>query len=310
MKIMVTGSSGTIGTALCEELGKSHELAPVDVQANKWSGEINSTTLRIDLRKSDEVATLPKDIDMVIHCAANARVYDLVVAPNLAFDNMSTTYNVLEYMWRNDIPRIIFASSREVYGTVPNVESVREDMVDISRCESPYTASKMAGEALIYSFNNVYGIEYLVFRFSNVYGRYDDSNRVVPTWIRLALNDEPMTIYGPQKRLDFTYLDDVVRGVLKAVESFDQVRGNAVNIAYGRAENLLSVAESIRDMLGSESEFVIKEKRPGELWNYQADLTKAKSLLDFSPEVDIQEGLERAVSWYRSWLGVSQSPAI
>ncbi len=300
MKIMVTGSSGTVGSALCEALLASHEVAPIDTRHNPWNEELDRQTVLADLRRTDEVATLPTDVDMIVHCAANARVYDLVVDPSRAFDNIQTTFNMLEFARQNHISRFIFASSREVYSTLPRVEYVAEDMVDIIRCESPYTASKIAGEALVYSYGKVYDINHVVFRFSNVYGRYDDSNRVIPNWINNAFKGEPLILYGPHKLLDFTYLDDAIAGISSSIERFDVVHGNTVNLSYGKAERLSAVAQMILELTDSSSEIVNKNIRPGELWSYQADLSVAKRLLKYVPVVGIEEGLRRSVEWYKS----------
>lgn len=303
MKILITGSSGTVGTALCEKLEQVHELIPVDIRPNQWNKRIGENTTLMDLRSGAGLEKLPHGIDLVVHLAANARVYDLVVAPDLAFDNIITTYNVLEYIRKKEIPRIIFASSREVYGSAETADPIPEEMVDITRCESPYTASKIAGEAMIYSYANVYKLNAAIVRLSNVYGRYDDSNRVVPSWIRSALSNESLCLYGPQKELDFTYLDDAVDGINKLIEKFDSVQGLPINLSYGSKESLLSVAKMIIDMTNSESELIFENSRPGELWTYQADLTRAKSLLGYSPQFDIETGLKLTVDWYIDWLG-------
>jgi UDP-glucose 4-epimerase len=150
MKILVTGSSGTIGTHLCERLLKDgHEIVGADWKPNKWSEEVDAITINVDLRdRSCILSTLPKDIDFVVHLAANARVYDLVIDPFLARDNFETLFNTLEYARKNGITRFMFASSREVYGNTDRIIYSADEALT-KNCESPYTASKIGGEALL-----------------------------------------------------------------------------------------------------------------------------------------------------------------
>ncbi len=144
-KILVTGSSGTIGTRLCEVLlTKGYDVYGVDVRQNKWNKNLVSITTLADLRSTEAIEKIPKDVDMVIHLAANARVYDLVVEPDLAFDNVKTVYNVLEFCRKNNVKRILFSSSREVYGNSDKI-NCKESDARIENCESPYSASKIAG---------------------------------------------------------------------------------------------------------------------------------------------------------------------
>lgn len=115
---MVTGSSGTIGTALCEKLlNKGFNVVGVDIKPNKWNEKVQEVIINLDLRDKDLIIDkLPKDIDLVIHLAANARVYNLVIDPSLARDNFLISFNVLEYMRNAGIKKLIFSSSRDVYG--------------------------------------------------------------------------------------------------------------------------------------------------------------------------------------------------
>ena len=179
LKILITGSSGTIGTALFMFLlDKGYNVIGIDKKENVWEKKLNKLTIRGDLLKNKDIEKIPKNIDLIIHLAANARVYDLVVNPRLAFENMEMIYNILEVVRKNKICKIIFSSSREVYGNNGAMVYKENDNENIDSCASPYAASKMAGEALIASYGNSYDIDYIIFRFSNVYGKYDKSDRL------------------------------------------------------------------------------------------------------------------------------------
>ena len=119
------------------------------------------------------------EVDVVVHLAAHAKVHQLVQQPHRALENVMMTFNVLEYARQQRVP-LVFSSSREVYGDVHRFEEYGEQVADFAYTESTYSASKISGEAFMYSYARCYGLPYLVFRFSNVYGRYDnDLHRMV-----------------------------------------------------------------------------------------------------------------------------------
>jgi len=299
MKILITGSSGSIGTRLFEHLLPQHEVVGVDVNQNRWNPKLNVHTICLDLRKNKALNGLPIDFDLVIHLAANARVYELVKDPQRALDNMIITFNVLEFMRGNNIGKIIFASSRETYGNIMGEKAILEDMVRLENCESPYSASKVTGEALIHAYSKVYGVDFVIARFSNVYGMYDDSDRVIPLWFKQCSNSEDVFVYGKEKVLDFTYIDDAVAAVTKIIDSFNQVKGNTFNIASGKGVNLLNLAWQIKKLLQTSSNIIEDNNRLGEVWKFEADISRARRLLDYEPKTGIEEGLEKTVAWYK-----------
>ncbi|MFA6039795.1 MAG: NAD-dependent epimerase/dehydratase family protein [Candidatus Peribacteraceae bacterium] len=300
MNILVTGSSGTIGTRLCEVLLKRGDnVIGVDWVANKWQEDVEAVTQHVDLR--DEAAVeeirLPEDIDAVVHLAANARVYELVEHPDRARDNFVTLFNALELARKRGIKRFLFASSREGYGNI-RAERYTEDLVRVEHCESPYTASKVGGEALVQAYTRCYGIDHVIFRFSNVYGMYDDSVRVVPLFIRRARANEPLTVFGKDKCLDFTYIDDTIDGIVRALDRFDTAKNGTYNIAHGEGTTLVHLAERIKELLGSSSALEVGASRTGEVVRYVADVSRAKAALGYDPKVPFEEGIVKTVRWY------------
>ncbi|PIQ76857.1 nucleoside-diphosphate sugar epimerase [Candidatus Peregrinibacteria bacterium CG10_big_fil_rev_8_21_14_0_10_49_24] len=300
MKILVTGASGTIGTRLCEILlQEGKDIAGVDRVPNKWLPAVNDITVQADLLQEDQLQNIPSDVDIIVHLAANARVYELVEHPERAMENLVTTFNTLEFARKNGIKKIIFASSREAYGNIA-AESYTEDMVRVENCESPYTASKIAGEALVESYMRCYDIDFVTLRFSNVYGMYDDSVRVVPLFFRLSKAGEPMTIFGKEKCLDFTYIDDTVRGICSVIEKFDDVKNDVYNIAYGSGTTIMHLAERMRELTGSTSEILATDSRRGEITKYIANVSKARKALGYEPSIPFEEGILKTVEWYES----------
>jgi len=300
MKILVTGSSGTIGTRLCEKLLEARKsVHGVDWVKNKWQPSVDAITTIVDLRDDAAIEKNAKNLqaDIIVHLAANARVYELVEEPVRARDNFVTLFNTLEFARQHGIKKFIFASSREGYGNI-HAESYSEDMVRIENCESPYTASKVGGEALVHAYARCYGIETIIFRFSNVYGMYDDSNRVIPLFFRLARDKKPLTVFGEGKCLDFTYIDDTVDAVMASIEKFDEAKGETFNLGNGAGHTILALAEEIQELLKVQVPIEMKPSRIGEVTKYIADITKAKKVLGYTPVTPFSEGIKKTVEWY------------
>jgi len=295
--VLITGSSGTVGTALADALlNQGYDVTGVDFRPNRWLDSVNKRTRVLDLTNEKKLEELPEEVDIVVHLAANARVHKLVQNPGLARENFNTTFNILEYA-RDVGADLIFASSREVYG---NNGQVIYDETDtyVDECESPYTASKIGGEALVKSYNNCYGIDTSIVRFSNVYGKYDASDRVIPLFIAQAHSDKDLTVYGDGKVLDFTYIDDCVSGVLRVIDQFNKSTGTTFNIASGKGTSLVELGETIVDRLGSEVEVTIEPNRTGEVGRYVADISKAEQILGYKPNHTLREGIDATIDWY------------
>ena len=311
MRILVTGSSGQIGTNLALRLrGDGHDVFGVDKRLNTWTDRFRY--LLQDL--SGHYPSFPggiggveyPEVDLVVHLAAHAKVHQLVRQPHRALENAVMTFNVLEFCRQRKVP-LVFSSSREVYGDVHRFEEdeATEASANFAYTESTYSASKIAGEALIYSYARCYGLRYLVFRFSNVYGRYDNDLarmvRVLPLFIHTILRDEPVTVFGAEKTLDFTYVDDCIDGIVRGIEALHEGRvvNETINLAYGQGNSLVRAAELIAAELGAEPKIALAPSLLGEVTHYVADLTKARQLLGYEPEVSLEEGIPRAVAWFR-----------
>jgi UDP-glucuronate 4-epimerase len=308
MRVLITGSSGQIGTNLALRLNRDgYDVFGVDKRLNTWTDEFRY--LLQDL--SGHYPSFPggiggveyPDVDLVVHLAAHAKVHQLVRQPHRALENAVMTFNVLELCRQQKLP-IVFSSSREVYGDVHRF-STQEGQADFAFTESTYSASKIAGEALIYSYARCYGMPYVVFRFSNVYGRYDNDLarmvRVIPLFIHTMLRDEPVTVFGADKTLDFTYVDDCVDGIVRGIERLlaGNVVNETINLAYGQGNTLVRAAELIAEAVGVEPKITLAPPLLGEVTHYVADTSKARQLLGYEPAVPLDDGIARAVAWYR-----------
>lgn len=311
MRILITGSSGQIGTNLGLYLmEKGHLVFGIDKRPNTWTDRIPTLLQDLSVPQQDFSHGIghvdyPYKIDAVVHLAAHAKVHELVQQPSRALENITMTYNALEYCRANQIP-IIFSSSREVYGDIHRYIT-EESYADFTYTESPYSASKISGEALIYSYARCYGVRYLIFRFSNVYGRYDIDiermERVIPLFIRKIRRGEPITVYGQEKILDFTYVDDCVAGVSKAIELIvkGDVSNHTINLAYGQGNTLAAMAGYVAEELGVKTQIHFEPARVGEVTHYVANIGKARALIDYTPTTPLREGIHKAVSWAVGW---------
>jgi UDP-glucose 4-epimerase len=233
-------------------------------------------------------------------------VHQLVREPHRALENAIMTFNVLEYARALTLP-LVFSSTREVYGDVHRFEEYAEEAADFAYTESPYSASKITSEAFIYSYARCYGLSYLVFRFSNVYGRFDNDlwrmERVLPLFMHQLARNEGVTVFGEDKVLDFTYVDDCVDGIARGVVALadGRVANQTINLAYGAGNTLVRAAELIAGELEVEPQITIAPSLLGEVTHYVADVTKARKLLGWEPETPLDDGIPKAVEWFKEW---------
>ncbi|RMG17609.1 MAG: NAD-dependent epimerase/dehydratase family protein [Planctomycetota bacterium] len=301
MRVLVTGSSGQIGTNLALRLlDAGEEVLGLDRRPNPWTGRFR--TVRLDLLEPlerIEEALADEGWDVLVHLAAHAKVHELVVHPERSLENVRTTFAAAELARRRGTP-LVFGSSREAYGDVGEGLTA-EDRPVVAL--SPYSASKIAGEALVRSYANCYGVPTLTFRFSNVYGRYDNDlerlERVTPLFIRELAAGREVTIYGRDKVLDFTYVDDCVAAVHAGIEALarGRLRDETINVATGQGSSLVDLAEYVADALGVEARYRVEPSRPGEITRYVADIGKARRLLGYEPTTFLREGVRKAVRW-------------
>lgn len=312
MHILLVGSNGQIGTNLALRLLENgHQVFGIDKRPNIWTDKFPYLLQDLTGKFSHFAGGIgavpyPKDIDIVVHFAANAKVHELVIYPQRAIDNIQITFNVLEYCRANRLP-IIFASSREVYGDIHRYEDMHEANSNYHFTESPYSASKIAGEALIYSYARCYNIPYLVFRFSNVYGRYDSDiermERVIPLFVKKIYNEEPITIFGKDKILDFTYVDDCIDGVFSGIEKLysRELCNETINLAKGEGHTLIEMATFIAKYLRKKIHMSIEDSKIGEITHYIADISKAKKLLQYNPTTTLEDGIQKYIQWWKKF---------
>jgi UDP-glucose 4-epimerase len=287
--VLVTGAAGAIGTALCECLAETdHDVRGVDVAEPRWD-----IPVPVDITDLTASPDLPH-ADVVVHLAAHSRVRPVIDEPTMAFENVAMTEPVLEHARRTDA-RVVFASSREVYGN-----AVRPDESDAGiGVENPYGASKVACEALADSYHACYDVPVTVLRLSNVYGPYDANPRVVPVFVALATAGEQLRVYGGDKLVDFVYVEDVATAFVEAISRDQSIGGQTVTVGSGRGRSLQTLAERITDAVGGDAGYRVEQPRAGEVDQFVADVSAAAAVLDWRPRMSFSDGIEATVGWYR-----------
>ncbi len=307
---LVTGGAGFIGSHLVEALvARGETVRVIDNFATGSRLNLAHLSGRFELLERD--ITRPEalrgafdGVDYVLHHAAVPSVPRSVADPLLVHQACATgTLNVLIAARDAKVKRVVYAASSSAYGDIEG-QYKTEDMAP--RPLSPYAVSKLAGEQYCQVFYDVYGLETVALRYFNVFGpRQDPSSpysAVIPLFMSAMMADRRPTIYGDglQSR-DFTYIANVVQGNLLACHADARlVAGQVMNLACGDTISLVQLVESLNTLLGKSIEPIFADPRPGDVKFSCADISKAKRLLGYQPEVSFQEGLARTYAWFQN----------
>lgn len=312
---LVTGGAGFIGSNLVEALlARGHKVRCLD---NFSTGKRENVSPFLDnplftLIEGDicDLATCQaacEGVDYVLHQAAWGSVPRSIEMP-LYYEevNIRGTLNMLEAARQNKVKRFVYASSSSVYGdepTLPKTEG-RE-----GRLLSPYALTKHANEQYARLYSELYGLPTIGLRYFNVFGKRQDPAgayaAVIPKFVSLLLQNQAPTINGDgaQSR-DFTYIDNVVEANFKACLAPQEAFGQAFNIAYGGREKLEDIYFQIAHLLKKEHiKPIYGPDRKGDIKHSNADISKAKRLLGYSPEWDFKSGLLAAITYYKGLMG-------
>ena len=304
---LVTGGAGFIGSHLAEEIARrGHRIRVADsLVTGKRSNLAHVPGVELvegdlaDLEFARKVAT---GCDFVLHQAALPSVPRSVTDPitsNRA--NVDATLNVLVAARDARVKRLVFAGSSSAYGdtaTLPKHEGMPADPL------SPYALQKVVGEQYLKMFTRLYGLETVSIRYFNVFGPRQDPTSpysgVISVFATALLENRPPHIYGDgEQTRDFTYVANVVDGVLRACEA-PKASGEIINVATGGRISLNELFYAMRDIVGGTLEPTYGESRQGDVRDSQADIRKAHALLGYEPSVSFEEGLARTIAWYRT----------
>lgn len=310
LRILVTGGAGFIGSHLTERLlALGNEVIVLDDYSAANRGNLDAVAshprLRVvegDILNARTVGSLVKKADQVFHLACKVIGLSLVDPKIVHEVNATGTLNVCMACRKHESKRLVYVSSSEVYGTAKYVPMDENHPF----CPTtPYGAGKAAGELYVRSFYYTWNLPAVIARPFNTYGprsRTDRYSAVIRRFIDRLLKDKPPIIYGDGKQTrDFTYVSDVVDGIIKTAEC-DELIGDAVNIARGEEVSIIRIAEIASKLLGKKGKIepVFQEERPGDVRRHMADISKARNLLRFKPEVSIEDGIERLIEWRKT----------
>ena len=331
MKTLVTGVAGFIGMHVAERLlSMGHEVVGLDNLNDYYDVTLKEARLarlqalsgfsfqRVDL--SDDAAMrevfAQGRFSHVVHLGAQAGVRYSLTHPHVYIDsNVRGTLNVLEGCRAQGIEHLTFASTSSVYGLNARMPYSPDHGVD--HPVSLYASTKRAGELFAHNYAELFGVPITALRFYTVYGPWGRPDMSPMIFARKILAGEPLDVFNFGKhRRDFTYIDDIVEGVVRVLvkppvanPAWDAVTASPAssrapfricNIGHSEPVELLYFIELLERALGREAQKTLLPMQPGDVENTYADMSHLEALVGYRPQVSIEEGVERFVSWYRA----------
>jgi UDP-glucuronate 4-epimerase len=309
-RVLVTGGAGFIGSHVAEALlARGDEVTVLDNFNDFYDPAIKranaeslgrATVVIGDIRDRDRVAQLfaRGRFDALVHLAAMAGVRPSLSDPLHYEDvNVRGTLVLLEELKARPDVRFLFASSSSVYGSNERVPFREDD--DIHHPVSPYAATKRAGELHSFTYHHLYGIPTTCLRFFTVYGPRQRPEMAIHKFVRAVLERRPVPFYGDgSTRRDYTYIDDIVDGVLRAL---DRCQGYEIyNLGESATTALTELVELTGEVCGPEPILDHQPLQPGDVAITYADVSKARERLGYRPSTSVRDGLTRFLAWYRA----------
>lgn len=312
-KIFLTGGAGFIGTSLISRLINDNEIVVYDtyqrnaIQYAEFSKHPNLTLIQGDVLDGDKLKDAIKDSNIIIHLAAIAGIDTVVKSPTTTMKvNMIGTYNVLEaIMTLDEVERFVDFSTSEVYGSYAYKLQERDttSMGAVGEARWTYAISKLAGEHLSFGYYLEFGIPMVSIRPFNIYGPRQVGEGAIHIFITRALKNEDVNIHGDGDQIrSWCYISDIVDGTLQTLEKKEAI-GHVFNIGNPRGTvTILSLAEKIVTKSESKSKIKFVPKNYVDVELRIPDIEKAKKILGYNPKIDLDEGLQRTIDWYRAKL--------
>ena len=314
-EILVTGGAGFIGSHLVDHLldNAAARVTVVDNFNDFYDPAIKRANIAAHLER-DDFELVEADItdshamnelfarghfDCVVHLAARAGVRPSLANP-LAYEetNVRGTYSLLEAARRNKVAKFIFGSSSSVYGVNSKLPFSEDDAV--SNPISPYALTKIEGEAACRLYNTVHGMPIVCLRLFTVYGARQRPDLAIHKFARLILEGNPVPIFGDgSTRRDYTYIDDIVSGILAAIQ-YDQSEFEIINLGESQMVELRRLVELLENALGKRAIIDHQPEQPGDVPVTYADISKARRLLGYNPQTNIEAGIAKLVAWFKS----------
>ena len=313
--ILVTGCAGFIGSHLTERLlNDGYRVVGVDNFDPFYDRSIKERNLTValahpnflfieaDIRDTAWLDALDLPVDAVIHIAAKAGVRPSIEQPaDYISTNITGTHNLLNWMHRKSIRKLVFASSSSVYGNNEKIPFSETDAVE--QPISPYAFTKRSGELLTYTYHHLYDMSVVNLRFFTVYGERQRPDLAIHKFVKMMDHNEPIPMFGQgDTSRDYTYVSDTVDGIMAALRYVND-NPNAyeiINLGNHSPVTLQTLVETLYRLMNKAPNVQHLPKQPGDVERTYADVNRAAQLLGYAPNVSLNEGLSRFVAWYRA----------
>ncbi len=320
MAILVTGCAGFIGFHTVQALLKRGEnVIGIDNMNNYYDVSLKEARLeqllpqknfqffKMDVSDAKAIATLPKAFDRIIHLAAQAGVRYSLKNPQAYIDSNITGHLTMLELARNTsgLKHFVYASSSSVYGGNTKTPFSIKDAVE--KPVSLYAATKRAGELMAYNYSHLFRFPSTGLRFFTVYGPWGRPDMAAFIFTKNILAGEPIAVFNHGKmERDFTYVDDIVDGILATLDAPLPVAPNDVphrvfNLGNSHPEKLTDFISVLENTLGKKAIYDFQPIQPGDVPSTSADITESTQILGFVPKTAIDEGIPRFVAWYKNY---------
>jgi UDP-glucuronate 4-epimerase len=312
--ILITGGAGFIGSHLVDLLMAEGgwRITVVDDFNDFYDPAIKRENVRArlanpdfklfeaDIRNYEQLAQAFGDstFDCIVHLAARAGVRPSLKEPRLYVEtNINGTLNLLELARTHDVKQFVFGSSSSVYGLNSKVPFTEDD--PIFNPISPYAATKAAGELICHSYAHLYDMRIVCLRFFTVYGARQRPDLAIHKFAKLISAGKPIPVFGDgTTRRDYTYIDDIIAGVRAAID-YDQSNYEIINLGESRTVELSELISLMEKSLDQHAAIDRQPVQPGDVPRTFADITKARRLLSYHPQTQIEDGIKKFIEWFR-----------
>jgi UDP-glucuronate 4-epimerase len=312
--ILITGGAGFIGSHLVDRLLAEGDWAVtvVDDFNDFYAPEIKRNNVRAheqnpaynlieaDIRDQTALSQVFKQtqFDAIVHLAARAGVRPSLKDPQLYTEtNIIGTLNLLELARKHSVKQFVFGSSSSVYGINAKVPFSEED--PIRHPISPYATTKAAGELFCHTYSHLYDLRSVCLRFFTVYGARQRPDLAIHKFARLISHGKRIPVFGDGRtRRDYTYIDDIIAGVRAAID-YDQTNYEVINLGESRTVELRELIALLEQQIGQKAIIDYQPLQPGDVPQTFADISKARRLLGYNPQTQIENGIRRFIEWFR-----------
>lgn len=308
---LITGGAGFIGSHLLDKLINSSNIICVDnfdeyyspkIKKNNIKDHLNKKNFKLyktDITDQDKLKSIFEEnkIDCIINLAARVGVRaSAAETKSYISTNINGTVNLLEFAREYNIKKFIQASSSSVYGEVKDF-SINEE-AKINKPISIYAATKTAVEQICYTYSYLYNINTICLRFFTVYGPRQRPDMAIHKFSKLISDNKPINVYGNgTTKRDYTYIDDIIQGILACIE-YDKSPYEIFNLGFSNTVELKYLIELIESNIGKKAIIKNLAMQDGDVTVTHSDISKAKKLLKYSPQVPIEEGLKKFIKWF------------